>query len=415
MMGNNLKHHGLENGVNVYFYKDKTKHSVYFNLIVKYGARNNEFEINNKKYIINNGMAHFLEHFVSEKNNYGDLGEILGSKQIKSNANTSYYRTIYHFTATNNISYGVKTMIRGVNNVSIEEWKLAKTKPPIYREISRDKDDVLAASNALLIKNSLIKNKYRSILGTIEDIDSINLENAKLCYNVFYQPKNQVIIIGGNFDEEKMLSLIKKCYSNIDKKNINYKMLNLYDSKEVIQKYEKYEMATGKPLITICYKLEIGDLSGKDRINFGIYMRFMFYMNFGIFSNTYKKLIKEKIISSEINFSISAFDNVLLVRISSYTEQGSLFLKTIEETVKKRIFNKELFELIRTDVITRVSIRPDDLKLMINVLASNITMFNYDKFDTIEDIKAITEEKYKSIIDNLDFSNYTVVEIVPNK
>ena len=58
----------LDNGLTIYLLPDNNKHTTYINLIVNFGGLNNKIIINNKKYNIKNGTAHFLEHLVLEPN-----------------------------------------------------------------------------------------------------------------------------------------------------------------------------------------------------------------------------------------------------------------------------------------------------------------------------------------------------------
>ena len=52
----------------------------------------------------------------------------------------------------------------------------------------------------MLLKNT----NYKNNLGTIEDIRNIPYEEVRRCHELFYQPKNQMLIISGNFDIEEI-------------------------------------------------------------------------------------------------------------------------------------------------------------------------------------------------------------------
>lgn len=73
----NIKSYQLENGLTVYFYPDRTKHSVIVNLIVKFGGKDTDVIIDGEYYHLKNGMAHLLEHYTIEQNQYGNLISLL--------------------------------------------------------------------------------------------------------------------------------------------------------------------------------------------------------------------------------------------------------------------------------------------------------------------------------------------------
>ena len=58
----------LENGLTIYLYEDKRKHTCIFDIITKFGGMSKDYKIDNKVYHFQDGIAHILEHFLVECN-----------------------------------------------------------------------------------------------------------------------------------------------------------------------------------------------------------------------------------------------------------------------------------------------------------------------------------------------------------
>lgn len=104
----------LDNGLTIYLYSDKRRHSTLFQHITLFGGKTKDFIFEGKEYHIQDGVAHILEHYVVEENARGNFLKLLGEKQMATNASTYYGMTRYYFEAVENVEYGIETMIRGI-------------------------------------------------------------------------------------------------------------------------------------------------------------------------------------------------------------------------------------------------------------------------------------------------------------
>ena len=93
----------LDNGLKIYFYIDKRRHSTFFQHITLFGGKTKDFIIDGRKYHIQDGVAHILEHYIVEENKNGNFLRLLGEKQMNTNASTSYDMTNYFFEAVEDI------------------------------------------------------------------------------------------------------------------------------------------------------------------------------------------------------------------------------------------------------------------------------------------------------------------------
>ena len=101
----------LTNGLTIYFYEDKRKHTTIFQLITFFGGMSKDYKIDNVDYHFSDGIAHILEHYLVECNKYGNYIEILGQHDMNSNACTQGKITRFFFDTVDNIEFGIKTLL----------------------------------------------------------------------------------------------------------------------------------------------------------------------------------------------------------------------------------------------------------------------------------------------------------------
>ena len=102
----------LPNGLKIVLYKDSTKSSCYAELIVKYGAINNEFILNNEIYSLSDGIAHLLEHVLIENSIFGNSRNYFHDNYVKSNGETSFKTTNYYIKTVHDFFSYLEKLIK---------------------------------------------------------------------------------------------------------------------------------------------------------------------------------------------------------------------------------------------------------------------------------------------------------------
>ena len=405
-----LESYELDNGLKLFFINDNTKHSTYINLIVKFGGIDSNVYLNNKKVNIKGGCAHFLEHLVLECSEYGDLMNYFGNNGVKSNGITSLDRTIFYIDTVNkDINKYLEVLLYGIHNPIINEDNIKKIKGPILAEKRRSLDNRYSELYYTSINNMLYNSKFDSILGSLKDISSINQNDIKTAYNAFYRPNNEIIVIGGRFNKEKVLNTIKNIYNNINFNNNKISIKN--NNKNIFKKqYITLKSDINIERSIISFKIPINTLSNTELINFDNYMYYFLRSNFGIVSKINQKLIKDDIILGNIVFNTMVLNGFYIINIESYIKNETLFNKNITDYLinKKYTFDKYLFELYKKNTILDYITREDNIYSKINPFIENIVTFNYYKLDSIEDITKLNFKEYKKTISNIDFSTYSI-------
>ena len=406
----------LDNGLNIYLYNDMRRHSTFFQFTTKCGGTYKDFVFDGKEYHLQDGVAHILEHYIVECNKVGNFLDMLGEKQMSTNASTSPTSTGYYFETVENVLYGIKTMLEGINSVVFDKDKLEKLKNPIYQEIRGKKDNRFYHLNRLRMKNLFNNIKYRDVGGLVEDVHKTTIDDIKTLYEAFYHPANQVIFIAGNFNKDEIINEIKSFYDNHKFDKHEVKLIDYNEPIEIKKKEDILYFPTPLEYESITFKIDISKYSPVERLDLDFYLNCFYMLFFGIASPLYKELVDKEIIPEGINCGDIKVGNFLLVSIGAYTRD----VKAFRESVLNKIetlddFDEEKFELKKKLCITGLVLRDENIFNMILPFINNVIEFDYPYVDKVEDIERTNIDTFKEAIKKIDFSNYIVTIIKEKK
>ena len=414
-MSSNIETLKLDNGLTIYFYSDKRRHSTFFQHITLFGGKTKDFIVDGKEYHMQDGVAHILEHYVVEENARGNFLKLLGESQMATNASTYYNMTRYYFEAVEDVEYGIETMIKGIYSPVFNEERLEKIKKPILQEIRGKMVNKFYHSTQTTLNNVYKNIKVRSIGGSLEDVSNTTLEDVVTCFEAFYQPKNQFIVVGGNFDRDKVLKVIEDAYKELDIKERDVEVINVKEDDYVVKEYEEIEFPTGEEYTEVSYKVNLSKFSVKERLKLDFYFHYFFNMYFGTTSDLYKGLVKDGIITTTMSCSDFSLGDYTLISAGSYSNNSKELERRIKEVFEKLdSFNEELFEIDKRDSILKIVLRSENLFDTIMPFVSNIVEFNYPYPDTVKDIEEFSFEDFVKTIKSLDFSHCTTT-VIKNK
>ncbi len=406
----------LDNGLNIYLYNDMRRHSTFFQFTTKCGGTYKDFIFDGKEYHLQDGVAHILEHYIVECNKVGHFLDMLGEKQMSTNASTSPTSTGYYFETVENVLYGIKTMLEGINSVIFDKDKLEKLKNPIYQEIRGKKDNRFYHLNRLRMENLFNNIKYRDVGGLVEDVQNTTIEDIKTLYEAFYHPANQVIFIAGNFNKDEIINEIKKFYDNHKFKKHEVKLIDYNEPIEIKKKEDILYFPTPLEYESITFKIDISKYSPVERLDLDFYLNCFYMLFFGITSPLYKELVDKEIIPEGINCGDIKVGNFLLVSIGAYTRDVKVFRESVLNKIKSLDdFDEEKFELKKKLCITGLVLRDENIFNMILPFINNVIEFDYPYVDKVEDIERTNINTFKEAIKKIDFSNYIVTIIKEKK
>lgn len=202
----------LENGLTVYLLPKNDYHKTYGLFTTNYGSIDNEFVPLGKSEFtrVPDGIAHFLEHKMFEKED-GDVFQAFGRQGASANAFTSFTKTSYLFSTTDQVEKNLETLLDFVQAPYFTEETVEKEKGIIGQEIQMYRDDSDWRLFFGILGNLYPKHPLHiDIAGTVESIDEITAEDLYTCYHTFYHPSNMTLFVVGKMDSEEMMAFIRQ-------------------------------------------------------------------------------------------------------------------------------------------------------------------------------------------------------------
>ena len=404
---NKAKFITLDNGLTILIYTDNSKSTNHVELYTFFGGNNGEYvDYNGNTRSIKPGTAHLLEHYICENTVEGNLLDNLRKYNILScNGGTNNENTSYFFNTVTNFYECLETFLRGIYNISFTKEKLDKTKMAVYSEIRDDKNNE---------KNKIIEKKInglftinRKTLGSSSSVKSITIKEIKDVYDNIYIPCNQFLVLAGNFDYDKTLSLVKNIYKEISFKN-DKKLSKVSDVKDVIKKRTIYKSDYIDEVI-LTFKIDVSSLSCFDKYKLDWYLSFFLDINFSKYSKINEYINSCSDYVDDISAYLYYFNGYFVIDVIAFTKKVNEFEKLVLSSIKNRDSNeREVFELVKKDAITRISVRKDSISNYVAPTEENYIRFGYLDDDDIDVIDKFNYDEYDKIISNIDFTNYSV-------
>ncbi len=191
-----------DSGLVILLYPMKGFSTSYALFGTKYGSVDNFFKTGDESDFANvpDGIAHFLEHKLFESED-GDAFTLFAKTGAEANAFTSFDKTCYLFSCTDQFEESLKALLTFVQAPYFTQQTVEKEQGIIGQEIRMYED--LPSWRVMF---NLLEGLYHNhpvkvdIAGTVESIAKIDADLLYRCYNTFYNLSNMVISVAGNFD-----------------------------------------------------------------------------------------------------------------------------------------------------------------------------------------------------------------------
>ena len=172
----------------------------------KFGSIDRDFRLDGKEVHLPAGVAHFLEHKMFEDQD-GDAFAKYAKTGANANAFTSFDRTCYLFTATQQLDESLDVLLGMVTHPYFTEQTIAKEQGIIGQEIKMYDDSPDWRLITGLFECLYHSHPIRSdIAGTVESIAEIKPEMLYDCCKAFYAPNNMVLAAAGSTSMEQILA-----------------------------------------------------------------------------------------------------------------------------------------------------------------------------------------------------------------
>jgi predicted Zn-dependent peptidase len=384
----------LPNGLRVYLLPKNEYHKTYGLFSTNYGSIDNEFIPlgETEKVKVPDGIAHFLEHKLFEKED-GDVFQLFGQQGASANAFTSFTKTSYLFSTTDQVEKNLETLLDFVQSPYFTKETVDKEKGIIGQEIQMYEDDpnwrlFFGILNNLYPEHPL----HIDIAGTVESIDKITAEDLYTCYRTFYQPSNMVLFVVGKMDPEKIMDLIR---NNQNREFEPAQEIKRYfpEDDRIVAKSE-IEMAVSRP------KFVLG-IKGQDELptdGFKLYryktaLNLLFQMLLGNTSKNYLTLYNDGIIDDSFGFEFNLDREFHFADFSGDTKEPEHAAQKVKEILlgfaEDPEVNEENFSLMKKKMLGRYFQSLNSIEYIANQFTQSLfgekTLFDFP--EVIESIK----------------------------
>lgn len=402
----------LKNGLEVYLYTKDNIHNNYVTFTTKYGSIYNEFIPigDTKMRSFPKGIAHFLEHKVFAQKEDPQPMEFFARSGSICNAYTTFRNTTYLFYATESLKENINYLLDYVQNIYLTPESVENEKGIISEEIHMYEDrpnDILFEK---IRHNTLSNNPYKdSIIGTVEDINSITKEDLETCYHTFYHPSNMFIVVTGNFDKDEIMNAIKE---NQDKKEFdNLKEIKIKEFNEedkVVKEKEIINVNTNIPKVAYTLKIPMKGIK-LSRRKLHLYLYILFTILFDETSDFDEELKKEGIINNTTYVSLINSNTHLLISLINETLNYEKFLNSVKEKLKEININEEDFNRKKKVLISNEIFAYESVETVNDIIIDNIVYDNKLEDNPIEIINSLNIKELNELIKNININNTTTV------
>ncbi len=379
-----------ESGLTILLYPMKGFSSSYALFGTKYGSIDTTFKTQNDDNFVTvpEGIAHFLEHKLFESED-GDAFSLFAKTGASANAFTSFDKTCYLFSTTDNFEESLKSLITFVQAPYFTKETVEKEQGIIGQEIKMYDDDpnwrVFFNLLTAMYKNNPVR---IDIAGTVDSIAKIDDELLYKCYNTFYNLNNMVVAVAGNFDVDSAIKIIESNLKQKDKVILTTKIPDepvQVENKECVQ-----ELQVSMPLFNIGYK----EISVEESKELETQLKYELILNIvvGKGSRLYKEMYNDGLTNSTFGKEVFCGRGYLANIFAGESRQPKIVMEKINNEIKlfkENGIEKSDFERIKKSMYGRSIMNFNDVDEVANDLVSTHFSNNsiYDTINLVANMK----------------------------
>ncbi len=392
-------------GLEVYVFPKKFS-TTYALFGVKYGSINNSFLKDGQKITVPDGIAHFLEHKLFFNEDGSDSFERFSELGCDPNAYTSFNKTAYLFSCTDNIIPALEELIKFVTHPYFTPDSVAAELGIIGEEIRMYDDNPGDRCFYGMLEGMYESHSIqRNICGSQESISRISADTLYDCYNAFYKPSNMALIVCGDVDAKAILSTVSQSLpSSFVGDAVNRINENRGESPKAYKSLVEQSMQVSKPIFNIGFKDTDIPSDPLERQRKDAVMAILNEMLFSRAGELYSSLVEDKLISPSWSDGYTISAAFAYNSIAGEASEPKLVLEKILSYIEKaraECFSDEDFKRAKRVMYAEAVRLFDSVESIANTLFSFVcedaSIFEYaDALDsvTLDDVKAAFEKSF---------------------
>lgn len=388
-------------GLKVFVWPKEGYNSTYAIIGTPFGSIYNHFTVNGKEVRVPDGIAHYLEHKLFESED-GDAFTLYASTGANANAYTSFDKTCYLFSCTENFKRCLEILLGFVTSPYFTAETVQKEQGIIGQEIKMydDSPDWRVMFNALsaMYKEHPVR---VDIAGTVESIAEIDADKLYTCYNSYYNLRNMALTVVGNVSVDEVLEICDASLMN-EVEEIKVESHFSQDPYEVCEHYVEQVLPVAIPLFNLGFKSDASERLNEKEI---AYTDILLFLLASSTSDLYRELMDKGLINASFSyeqFEGPGFNSIIFSGESRDPKKVEEIIKTYITKLKEDGVSEEDFENARRatygDAVSSLNSVDLTANLTEDFFFSSRNVFEY--FDAIANATAADiEERLKNILD----------------
>ena len=335
-------------GLRIFVWPKEGYNSTYAIFGTPFGSINNHFTFDGKEVRVPDGIAHYLEHKLFESEE-GDAFSLYASTGANANAYTSFDKTCYLFSCTENFERCLEILLGFVTSPYFTAETVLKEQGIIGQEIKMydDSPDWRVMFNMLsaMYKNHPVR---YDIAGTVETIAQIDADKLYTCYNSYYNLGNMALTIVGKVEPEKVIEICDRLIKPCEEVKVESHFPE--EPYEVSKHYVEQILPVTLPLFNLGFK---GDGSRRLSEKEIAYTDILLFMLASSTSVMYRELMDKGLINASFGyeqFEGPGFNSIFFSGDSRDPEQVAEIVKKYIDKYKTEGVPEEDFENARRAV-----------------------------------------------------------------
>ena len=401
----------LKNGLTVSLLPKNDFNEVYGVVTVQVGSVDTEFTGGDgKKKNYPNGIAHFLEHKLFERENSEDIMAAFTELGAESNAFTSFTNTSYLFSTSDHVIECLNLLEELVTSFHITKESVEREKDIIQQEREMYQDDPDSCLFFKTLANLYPESPLASdIVGTENSIEDIRLEDLRDNFDEFYTPVNSHVFLVGNFD----LGLIQSYFSN---RHIGEQITKTVREKialHPVKEVESIRMDVASPNLAIGVRTN-AEIENQVCYRYGVLLKALFSMMFGWTSKRFQSLYETGKLDSSLSMEVEINHRFNFLMLTMDTKEpvaiSHQFRKAIKNFVTDTDVSEEHLDLIKSEIYGEFIHNMNSLEFIATQYQSHVdesTLFDLPKIIqemTLEDVLEVGHH----FIDNSEMVEFTI-------
>ena len=347
----------MDNGLKLFIIPKRGFQKTFVTYTTQFGSLDHKFKPlgSNEFVTVPDGVAHFLEHKLFEKEE-GDLFTEFAEDNAQVNAFTSFDRTSYLFSATSNVEKNILRLMEMVETPYFSEATVEKEKGIIAEEIKMYQEQPGYKLMFNTLRAMYADHPVRvDIAGSVESIYNITKDDLYLCYETFYHPSNMVMFVVGDVDPEQINSLVSEHEAKREMTDQPEIVRDaLAEPNEVQQQSVTEEMNIQIPRLMLGFKNVPPAASKEAFMKRDLEMTFFFEMVLGEETDFYQKLLNDDLIDDTFGYQFVMEPTYSFSLITSSTPDPDQLKQMLLDELKEKVGqldDKAAFELLKKQFI----------------------------------------------------------------